>query len=150
MRVNIKKMIGNLAKTLTALTPIAAYSLFLGALSSTCLGLYLDFSFFPESLFYIQSIVFYFFLYFLLQCQNLIKSGLDTFLHAGLSGLFLGFFSYQVFNQADWFRGFITIWEYKVISYLVISSIQAAGLIAARDWLARKKQRRLEAAKVQA
>ena len=143
-------MVRNLTKTLTALTPIAVYSLFLGALSSTFLGLYLELNFFPESLFYIQAIIFYFLLYFLLQCQNLIKSGFETILHAGLSGLFLGFFSYQVFNQSDWFRGLITIWEYKVISYLVISFIQAAGLIAARDWLARKKQRSLKVEKAQA
>ena len=140
----IKKTFNNLIRTLTVLAPIAVYSLFIGAFSTTCIGLYFDLDFFPENIFYILSIIFYFVLYFILQCPNLIESLMDSAFHAGLSGLFLGFFSYQVFNHIDWFAALITIWQYKVICYLAVSFLQAISLVAAKEWLSKQKVKRLK------
>jgi hypothetical protein len=146
----IKKVTRSFVRALTELSPVAVYSLFLSAFGSTCLGLFLDLGFFPESLFYILSIVIYFALYFLLQNQDQIKNKIDSALHASLSGLFMGFYSYQVFQNNGWLSTWANIWEYKLILYLVVSCLQAAVLLAAKDWLARKKARRLEQAKANA
>ena len=138
----IKTVSKSFLTALVELVPVAICSLIFAAILSTLTGLYFDFAFFPESLFYSLSIILYFCIYLLLKNHSIIRSKIDSFMHASLSGLFMGFYSYQIFADTAWIAELLSgYWVYKLILYITISVWQGVFLSYSLVWISKRKAR---------